>query len=73
MNGFTHYYKMKVYVDNGVQRYETWKYVFADSENKAIKAILHHYDNQYDTYARVIEMYDYPIQDVMMFNQFSDD
>lgn len=72
-NGFTHYYKMKVYVDDGCHRYETWKYVFADNENKAMEEIFKHYDSQYDTYARITEMYCYPIKDVMMFNQFSNE
>lgn len=70
-NGFTHYYKMRVYVDDGHHRYETYKYVFADNENKAREAIFKHYDSQYDTYVRIIEMYDCPVQDVMMFNEFT--
>lgn len=64
--GFTHYYKIKVYVDDEMTRYETWKYVFANNENDAKKRVLKHYDNRGD-YARIIEMYTYPIQDVMMF------
>lgn len=68
--GFTHYYKIKVYVDDGVCCYETWKYVFADNENKAIESVLHHYNSQYDTSAKVLNIYTYPIQDVMMFNEF---
>ena len=35
--GFTHYYKIKVYVDDEMTRYETWKYVFANNENDAKK------------------------------------
>lgn len=64
--GFTHYYKIKVYVDDEMSRYETWKYVFAHNENEAIERVLRHYDNRCD-YARILEMYTYPIQDVMMF------
>ena len=67
--GFTHYYKIKLLVDDGRTYYHTWKYVFADSEDKAMQSILRYYNNQYDTCARVIEMYTYPIQDVMMFNE----
>lgn len=72
-NGFTHYYKIKLDVDNGIRRYETWKYIFADNEDKAMQNILDYYNRQYDTFARVIEMYDCPVQDVMMFNQFSNE
>ena len=71
--GFTHYYKIKLYVDNGARCYETWKYVFADSENKAMQNILDYYNSQYDTFARVVEMYVYPVQDVMMFNKLTDE
>lgn len=68
--GFTHYYKVKLLVDNGFERYryETYKYIFADSKDQAIQSILNYYNSQYDTSARIIEIYDYPIQDVMMFN-----
>ena len=71
--GFTHYYKIKLYVDNGLERYryETWKYVFAYSEDKAKESILRYYDSQYDTYAKILEIYTYPIQDVMMFDELS--
>ena len=65
--GFTHYYKIKIYVDNGIERYKTWKYVFAKTEDEAIQNILRYYDSQYDTIARVVELYTYQIQDVMMF------
>lgn len=65
--GFTHYYKMRVYVDNGTECHETWKYVFAKTEYQAIQSILRYYDSQYDTFARVGEIYVYPITDVMMF------
>lgn len=65
--GFTHYYKIKIYVDNGIERYKTWKYVFAQTEDEAIQNILRYYDSQYDTIARVVELYTYQIQDVMMF------
>ena len=67
--GFTHYYKIKVYVDNGMERYETWKYVFAKTEDKAIQGVLRYYDSQYDTIARVVELYDYPVTDVMIFEE----
>ena len=66
--GFTHYYKIKVYVDNGMERYHTWKYVFADNEEKAKERVLRHYNSQYDTYAKILEVYTYPIQDTMMFD-----
>ena len=71
--GFTHYYKIKVYVDNGARRYETWKYVFADNEDNAMQNILNYYYSQYNTIARVVEMYDCPVQNVMMFNEFTDE
>ena len=67
--GFTHYYKIKVYVDNGLERFKTWKYVFAKTEDEAIQNILRYYDSQYDTIARVVELYTYPITDVMMFSE----
>lgn len=67
--GFTHYYKIKVYVDNGLERFKTWKYVFAKTEDEAIQNILRYYDSQYDTIARVVELYAYPITDVMMFSE----
>lgn len=66
---FTHYYKIKVYVDDGMSRYETWKYVFADNEEKAKERVLRHYNSQYDTYAKILEMYDYLVQDTMMFDK----
>lgn len=66
--GFTHYYKVKVYVDNGMERFETWKYVFAETENKAIQSILSYYDSECDI-ARVVELYTYPVADVMMFEK----
>jgi hypothetical protein len=68
MHGFIHYYKIKVFVDNGMQRYETWKYVFAESTDKAIEAILKHYNSQLDTFAKVIEIYNYLVQDTMIFD-----
>lgn len=73
--GFTHYYKIKLYVDSGFgvnqyhYHYETWKYVFADSEDKAKKSILKYYNSRCDTCAEIREIYTYPIQDVMMFNE----
>ena len=66
--GFTHYYKIKVYVDNGIERYETWKYVFADSEEKAKERVLRHYNSQYDTLARILESCTYVLQNGMMFD-----
>lgn len=66
---FTHYYKIKVYVDNGMERYNTSKYVFADNKEKAVERILRHYNSQYDTYAKLLEVSRYPVQDVMMFDK----
>ena len=66
--GFTHYYKIKVHVDDGMTRYETFKYVVADNEEKAIQRVLRHYNSQYDTFAKVLQMWDYPVQDTMMFD-----
>ena len=68
MHGFIHYYKIKVFVDNGMQRYETWKYVLAESTDKAVEAILKHYNSQLDTFAKVIEIYNYLVQDTMIFD-----
>lgn len=65
--GFTHYYKMRVYVDNGMERYETCKYVFADDADQAAKTILSHYNGQYDTICHIINMQVHPIKDVMVF------
>lgn len=70
--GFTHYYKIKVYVDDGHHRYDTWKYVFADSEDKAKDSILKYYNSQYDTTAVILNIYDLPVQDVMIFNELRD-
>ena len=67
--GFTHYYKIKVYVDDGMRRYETWKYVFANDTDKAKERILRHYNSQLDTYAKILEIYTYPIRDTMMFEE----
>ena len=67
--GFTHYYKIRVYVDDGMSRYETCKYVFADNEEKATDRVLRHYNSQYDTYAKILEILDYQIQDTMMFDK----
>lgn len=64
--GFTHYYKIIVYVDDEMSRYETWMYVFANNEEEAKKRVLRHYDSRCD-YARILAVYTYPIQDVMMF------
>lgn len=64
--GFTHYYKIKVYVDNGWERYSTLKYVFADNEEKARERVCRHYSCQGDLY-EILEVYEYPIQDTMMF------
>ena len=66
---FTHYYKIKVYVDNGMERYNASKYVFADNKEKAVERILRHYNSQYDTHAKVLEVSRYPVQDVMMFDK----
>jgi hypothetical protein len=66
--GFTHYFKIKVFVDNGMERFETWKYVFAASSDKAVEAILRHYNSQLNTYAKIIDIYDYQIQDTMIFD-----
>lgn len=67
--GFTHYYKIKVYVDDGMSRYETYKYVFADNEAKAKDRVLRHYNSQYDTHAKILEIWDYQVQDAMMFDK----
>lgn len=66
--GFTHYYKIKVYVDNGWERYSTLKYVFADNEEKARERICRHYNCQGDLFS-IFEVYEYPIQDTMMFDE----
>lgn len=66
---FTHYYKIRIYVDNGMERYNTSKYVFADNKEKAIDRVLRHYNSQYDTYAKLLEVSKYPVQDVMMFEK----
>ena len=62
--GFTHYYKIKVYVDNGMERYETCKYVFADDADQAAKTILDHYN---DDICTILNMQVHPIKDVMVF------
>ena len=69
--GFIHYYKIQVYVDNGMQRYNTWKYVFADNEEKAKESVLRYYNSQLDTRAKILEIYTYFIQDGMMFNELT--
>lgn len=63
---FTHYYKIKVYVNNGWERYNTLKYVFADNEEKAIEEVCSHYICQGDL-CKILEVYEYPIQNTMMF------
>lgn len=67
--GFTHYYKIRVYVDDGLECYKTTKYVFANSEKEAMDTILRYYNSQYDTHAKICEIYDYQIQDIMMFDK----
>ena len=69
--GFTYYYKIKIFIDDGVQQLMTWKYVFADNEDKAKEHLLRYYNSQYDTYAQIIEVYTYPIRDAMMFDSLS--
>lgn len=61
-----HYYKIKIYVDNGMERFETWKYVFAETSQQAIQRLLNCYQGDI---VRVIEVYDYPITDVMIFSE----
>lgn len=63
------YFKIKIYVDNGVERSETWKYVIAKNTTEAIDRLLNYYNNQYDTVAKVLEIYDYPLTDVMIFSE----
>lgn len=67
--GFTHYYKIRVHVDDGMNRYETSKYVFADNEEKAKQRVLRHYNSQYDTHAKILAVWYYQIQDTMMFDK----
>jgi hypothetical protein len=70
--GFTHYYKIRVYVDDGMNRYKTYKYVFADNEEKARQRILRHYNSQYDTCVKILEIWEYQIKDTMMFDKLID-
>ncbi|MBQ3543477.1 MAG: hypothetical protein IJA34_00570 [Lachnospiraceae bacterium] len=63
------YFKIKIYVDNGVERSETWKYVIAKNITEAINRLLNYYNSQYDTVAKVLEIYDYPLTDVMIFSE----
>lgn len=63
------YFKIKIYVDNGVERSETWKYVIAKNTTEAINRLLNYYNSQYDTVAKVLEIYDYPLTDVMIFSE----
>ena len=70
--GFMYYYKIKAYVDDGMDRYYTWKYVFANNEESAKNRVLKHYNSQYDTYAKILEVYKYPIGDTMMFADLID-
>lgn len=66
---FTHYYKIRVYVNNGMERYKTWKYVFADNKQAAIETVLEYYNSQYDTHAKICEIHTYPVQDAMIFGE----
>lgn len=52
-----------------MQCYETWKYVFAGDVEKARERILRHYNSQLDTYAKVLEIYTFPIKETMMFEE----
>lgn len=63
----THYYKIKVYVDDEMSRYTTWKYVIADSVVAARYRILNIYKNRGD-YAKILEVYTCPIENGIVFD-----
>lgn len=65
---FTHYYKIKVYIDNGTERYEAWKCVFADSEEKAKERVLRYYNHPPFCTAVILESYTRVLQNGMMFD-----
>ena len=64
---FTNYYSIKVYVDDEMSRYTTWKYVIADSVCAARDRILNIYKNRGD-YARILEVHTYPIENGIVFD-----
>lgn len=67
--GFIYFYKFKLYVDNGMSRYNTYKYVLANNQKKAEEKILRHYTSQYDTYVKILEVQKYETQDAVIFDK----
>lgn len=67
--GLIYFYKFKLYVDNGMSRYNTYKYVLAKNQKKAEEEILRHYTSQYDTYVKILEVQKYETQDAVMFDK----
>lgn len=64
---FTNYYSIKVYVDNEMSRYTTWKYVIADGVCSARDRILNIYKNRGD-YAKILEVYTCQIENGIVFD-----
>lgn len=61
------YYKIKVYVDDEMSRYTTWKYVIADSVVAASDRVLGIYKNRCDR-AKILEVHAYPLENGIVFD-----
>lgn len=64
---FANYYKIKVYVDDEMSRYTTWKYIIANTVVEARDIILNIYKNRC-SYAKILEVHTCPIENGIVFD-----